>query len=243
MVCYGRSNYLHRVLAVVICLLPPSILAQEEGNQKKDGLLGWTVTPGVGVRILDLRVKRGSDGATGTITNDGSFTGPMYAALNVESPTLLLNEKIGITVRGYATSFSLGNQRVKSTNTTSTDSGEDIKDLGTSVKGQYSYVMPTIFYRSVDRTGDSRFGVGYGYWKTWFSGDIILAGDNAATAAMPKTSISGSTDGKYGVLLFWQARWPKGLFEIAINNVRFSADNYKYEMQEINMLIGYHFEF
>ncbi|HLQ25133.1 MAG TPA: hypothetical protein VK138_04560 [Acidiferrobacterales bacterium] len=235
-----RSHYPHRMLAVAICLLSLSVLAEEESSQKKDSLLGWTITPGVGVRVLDLHVKRGSDGATGTITNDGSFTGPMYAALNVESPTLLLNEKVGVTVRGYATSFSLGNQRVKST---SAQGGEDIKDLGTSVTGYYSYVMPTIFYRSVDRTGDSRFGVGYGYWKTWFSGDIILAQDNAATATMAKTSISGSTDGKSGVLLFWQGRWPRGLFEIAINNVRFATNNYKYEMHEINMLIGYHFEF
>jgi len=237
---YQRSNHLYRTLAVVICLLPPPVRAENESDKKEDKLLGVVVTPGVGARILDLRVTRNSDGATGTITSDGSFTGPLYAALSVESPTYLLNEKFGVTVRGHAASFSLDNQRVKST---STQGGEDIKDLGTRVNGHYSYIMPTIFYRTVDPSGDSRFGVGYGYWKAWFSGDIILAPDNAATATMPKTSINGSTDGKTGVLFFWQARWPKGLFEISFNNVKFGGSDYKYEMNEINMLIGYHFGF
>ncbi len=237
---YPHSGLPQRLLAVMICLFSLPVEAETESDNKEDKLLGVTITPGIGVRILDLQVTRNSDGATGTITSDGSVTGPLYAAISVESPTYLLSEKFGITARGHAASFSLSNQRVKST--TGQD-GEDIHDLGTRVKGYYSYIMPTIFYRSVDPSGDSRVGLGYGYWKAWFSGDIILAKDNAATTAMAKTSISGSIDGKTGVLLFWQIRWPKGLFEISFNNVKFSASDYKYAMQEINMLIGYHFEF
>lgn len=234
-----RAKLVCRMLVAVIGVLPLLVHAENEGT-KEDRLLGFVITPGIGVRILDLHVTRNADGATGTITSDGSFTGPLYVALDIESPTYLLNEKWGVTVRAHTASFSLHNQRVKSA---STQDGQGLQDLGTSVEGHYRYLMPTIFYRTVDSSGDSRIGIGYGYWKAWFSGDIILAPDNAATAAMPKTSISGSTDGKTGLLLFWQTRWAKGLFEFSFSNVRLSGSGYKYELEEINMMLGYHLEF
>jgi len=207
-----------------------------------DSLLGWSITPAVGVRLVDLNVTRNSDGFTGTITNDGSFFGPMYAAINVESPTFLLSDRVGVTVRAHASEVSLSNQRVRGSGAPQQEE-EEIKDLGTKVSGYYSYLMPTIFYRTVDRGGDSRFGLGAGRWKAWFSGDIILAPNGAATVGMPKTPIEGSMEGRTGWYLFWQGRWPKGLFEISISNVRLKTSNFKYEMQEINMMFGYHMEF
>lgn len=234
-----------RYFVVLVLLLASPGYAQEADVSLRDDLLGWSVTPGIGVRILDLTVTSKQNGAEGIITNDGSFSEPIYAALNIETPTYLLTEKFGITVRSHTTHFTLKRQRFTKppTNSTNSQDTRDIRDVGTRVNGYYSYIMPTIFYRSVDKSGDSRFGIGYGYWKASFSGEVVLSTDSSISTNAPRTPISGSLDNKGGAMLFWQGRWPKGLFEITLNNVRFSSANYKYKMQEINMLLGLHFEF
>jgi hypothetical protein len=107
------------------------------------------------------------------------------------------------------------------------------------VQGYYSYLGPTVFYRMVDPSGDSRFGLGYGYWKAWFHGAIVLAPDGAATAGMPPVSIDGSIDGSTGPIFFMQARGKRGVLEIALSSVSFSGTNYRYSLRELNMSIGY----
>src|SRR5436190_21363725 len=54
------------------------------------GILHWTITPGMGVRLLDINVTSKQTGAAGRITNDGSFSNPIYWSLDIESPTLTL---------------------------------------------------------------------------------------------------------------------------------------------------------
>jgi hypothetical protein len=215
-------------------------LADEDEAPPEDPLLGWSITPGIGVRVVSLDVKRHSDGYTGTLTNDGSFTDPIYLSLDIESPSWMLSPKVGLSVRSHSQTFRLTRQQVPSSTSTS---GQDYADLGTSVQGYYSYLGPTVFYRMVDATGDSRLGLGYGYWKTWFHGDIILAPDGAATMGMPRTSINGSIDGTTGPILFWQARGKQMLFEIAISRVVFSQPNYRYTLSELVMNVGYQIRF
>src|SRR5687767_2580414 len=52
------------------------------------GILGWTITPGIGVRLLDIDVTDRQTGAEGLVTNDGSFSNPIYLSLDIETPTL-----------------------------------------------------------------------------------------------------------------------------------------------------------
>jgi hypothetical protein len=207
-----------------------------------DKLLGFSITPGIGVRLMDITVTNKGNGTSGTITNDGSFFGPMYLSVDIESPAYLLSDKIGVSVRTYATKFDLDTQRVESSGTTTGDN--DLVDLGTNVSGYYSYVTPTLFYRiSEQGKGDTRIGVGYGWWKAWFSGDIALAPGSAADTSTPKSTIDGSIRGEGGWMLFWQTRGENAVFEISFNGVTFSSTNYRYEMQELNMMLGYQLRF
>lgn len=202
----------------------------------KDLIRGWSFTPGVGVRVVSLDVTRKSDGYTGTLTNDGSFTDPLYVSFNIETPGWMISDRIGLSIRNHSQTFDVSRQQVHSS---TTQNGYDYADLGTSARGYYSYIGPTIFYRTTDGNGDTRVGAGYGYWKAWFHGDIILARDGAAARGMPRTSIDGSMDGDTGPMFFLQMRGGKYTFEIAISRVTFSKPDYETTLQELGMSLGY----
>lgn len=218
----------------------PAVDPDIEARHKRKGL-GFSITPGIGVRLLDIDVRSKADGSEGLITNDGSFFGPMYATISVESPVLLLSKKVGLTVRAHASKFTLDTQRVKSQDGTS-ESGGDLTDLDTEVSGHYSYLMPTIFYRVADPSGEFRTGLGYGQWKIRFSGDIILSKDETAAESTPATEIDDS-ETKAGALLFFQWRGRRAMFEIAFNRMDFSSSDFDYELDELNMVVGYQIYF
>lgn len=202
----------------------------------RDPLLGWSITPGIGVRVVSLDVKEKSTGYTGTLTNDGSFTDPIYVSLDIETPSWMLSEKVGLSVRSHSQSFTITRQQVPSS---TAPSGQDYADLGTSVRGYYSYIGPTLFYRTLDGGGDTRYGLGYGYWKAWFKGDIILAPGGAANTSIPPTVIDGAIDGTTGPILFIQGRGKNYLFEIAISRVTFRNADYVTTLSELGMSVGY----
>ena len=116
--------------------------------------------------------------------------------------------------------------------------------MDTEVKASYQYLMPTLFYRWADAAaeGDSRIGLGYGKWDASFSGDILLSRDYRDYGSVPATSISGSVNGERGILLFWQTRFKRGLFEFSLNEVDFSSSRFKFGLSELNMMYGYYFE-
>jgi hypothetical protein len=203
------------------------------------GILGWTITPGIGVRLLDIDVTDRQSGAAGRATNDGSFSNPIYLSLDIESPTLTFGN-FGATVRAHATSLKLNHQRFAEGGQTEED---NIHDVDTEVKASYHYLMPTLFYRwTTASSEDSRLGLGFGKWDASFSGDILLSRDFRDYGSMPTTSINGSVKGENGMLLFWQTRFEKGLLEFSLNEVDFSNSEYKFGLSELNMMFGYYFE-
>jgi hypothetical protein len=209
-------------------------------------LLGWTITPGIGVRLLDIDVTSRRTGAEGLVTNDGSFSNPIYLSLDVETPTLVFG-RFGATVRAHTGSLKLDHQRFPDTAGQTSTSGSggqdnDIHGVGTEVKASYRYLMPTLFYRWPAEGGDSRLGLGYGKWDARFSGDIYLTKDYDDVDSMRTTSIDGSVDGKKGLLLFWQWRFKSGLLEFAVNEVDFSNSEFEFGLSELNMMYGYYFQ-
>lgn len=207
------------------------------------GILGWTITPGIGVRLLDIDVASKQTGAEGRVTNDGSFSNPIYFSLDIESPTLTFG-RFGATVRAHTGSLKLDHQLFPDTQSAASDSSQDndIHDVGTEVKASYHYLMPTLFYRWPAEGGDSRLGLGYGKWDAKFSGDIYLTKDYDDVDSMRTTSIDGSVDGKKGLLLFWQWRFKSGLLEISVNEVDFSNSEFEFGLSELNMMYGYYFQ-
>jgi hypothetical protein len=211
------------------------------------GILGWTITPGIGVRLLSIDVASKRTGTEGFVTNDGSFSNPIYLSLDVETPTLTFGN-FGATVRAHSGSLKLDHQRFPDTagnDSASTSGGSepsDIHDVGTEVKASYNYLMPTLFYRWAVKGGDSRLGVGYGKWDASFSGDIYMTKDHDKVDSMRTTSIDGSVEGKKGLMVFWQVRGASGLLEISFNEVEFSNSTFEFGLSELNMMYGYFFE-
>jgi hypothetical protein len=202
------------------------------------GILGWTITPGIGVRLLDIDVTDRLSGAAGRVTNDGSFSNPIYLSLDIETPTLTFGN-FGATVRAHATNLKLDNQRFNEGGETEDD---NIHDVDTEVKASYKYLMPTLFYRWADTDAEGRFGLGYGKWDASFSGNILLSRDFGDYGSVPTTSIDGSVEGKNGLLVFWQTRFKSGLFEISFNEVDFSNTRFEFGLSELNMMYGFYFE-
>lgn len=229
-----------RRFAFLLFLLSTHVHADEASPILSQLLSGWSITPMVGVRLIDLDVKRASDGQQATITNDGSFTGPMYVGINIESPTLLLGDNVGVTVRAHASNFRLTTQRVSPD---ATPTGEELSDVGTSVSGYYSYLAPIVFYRIAGPKLESRLGVGVGYWKTWFSGDVILAPDKLAFERMPTTHVDGATSTTPGIFLLWTVRGKNGVFELSASRAELSAPGFNYQLKEMNAMLGYTLHF
>jgi len=249
---YSRNDFL-RYMAMLVGLfvvLSTSriVEADEESNVAPEPHLpaytyspaSWGITPGVGVRVVTLDVRRKSDGYKGRLTNDGSFSDPIYFSIDLESPAYMVSPTLGFSLRANAQTFNISRQEISSS-TTST--GYDYADLGTSVHGYYSYFGPQIFYRMADKNGDSRFGLGYGMWKAWFNGDIILGPKGDVNSSMPRTSVSDSIKDTMGPILYWQAHGQNMLFEISISQVSFSNARYETSLQELGMSVGYYISF
>jgi hypothetical protein len=159
------------------------------------GILGWTITPGIGVRLLDIDVTSRRTGAEGRVTNDGDFSNPIYLSLDIESPTLTFG-RFGATVRAHTSSLKLDHLLFPDTAGNAGEEDNGLHDVGTEVKANYHYLMPTLFYRWPGEGGDSRLGLGYGKWDASFSGDIYLTKDYDEVDSLETTRIDGLFEGR-----------------------------------------------
>jgi hypothetical protein len=229
------------MLAVSGAVLPPCPVWADD-NPPGPGVLGWTITPGFGMRFLDIEVKSRQSDAMGRIGDEGELS----FSLDIETPALMFGD-FGATVRAHAGTLKLDKQYF---NENIPEEEAHSHDVGTRVKATYKYLMPTFFYHmpgTYYTTGegmkeDARIGIGYGKWDASLSGDIILSDDLAAARSMQSVPVSGSVGGKGGWMFFWQSRYKFGMFEFSISEVDFSNRGFDFEFSEFNGTFGYYFE-
>lgn len=237
-----------RVFVVVMSLFfSANLFAAEELDDLADKQSHWwsgiSFTPGVGLRHLGLDVKRKSDGYQGNISQ--SLEAKPFFSFSITSPSWNFDEHWGVTLRSFSSVVTLDSQFYSYDTVdpnTGTTQGDRI-DVGTSVSGYYSYIVPAINYH----TGSSGFGVfnvalGLGYWTSNLSGTIALTPDKHPTEATPKTQVDLSTNDELAYLFLMSYTTPgQWIYEMTVGGPSFSADGYDYKLEEVTLTVGKQF--
>jgi hypothetical protein len=243
----SRRPAFRAVLAVVLAAAAAPAVAAEEVKEKESDFWWWIrgfeITPGVGLRHLGVDIHSKSAGTQGNLSN--SISSSAFASINVESPSYQFGKSnFGFSVYLYAANVNLNEQFVadpSQTDTSATASGQR-DNVGTSLSGYYSYLVPALHYRLLGRDGSSmKFALGYGRWVGRFSGDVILTPDNRPANGMPKTPIDTRVSKnaylftmQYKFANHWQAY-------MSVGGPKWSDDNFRYQMEEVSLIVGYTF--
>ncbi len=204
---------------------------------------GFEITPGAGLRHLGVDVHRKSDSAQGNLSN--SISKSLFGSITVETPSFQFGKSnFGVSAYLYAANVNLNEQFVADpgrTDTSATVAGTR-DNVGTSLSGYYSYLVPAVHYRLQGRDGSSmKFALGYGRWVGRFSGDIILTLDNRPANGLPKTSIDTRVSKnaylfsmQYKFANHWQAY-------MSVGGPTWQDETFRYQMEEISLVVGYTF--
>lgn len=225
-------------LFLMACGLPVQADVVDDGHWWN----GFSITPGVGFRHLGFDVTRQSDGYSGNISNAG-FAQTVFA-LNMTTPAIALTRGGGVKleIQSYTALLNLDHQFYKDGGTLSTgaDSGQRV-DVGTSVDGYYSYLMPAIKLE-IGSESKLAFSLGVGYWISSFSGDIILTANDTPASYLPKTKIDigNRKDLAYLFTMSWTSsnRWT---LMMSVGGTSFSDDAYDYKSEEVAIIFGKRF--
>lgn len=205
---------------------------------------GISFTPVLGARHLGLEVKRRSDGFNANISNAG--VAQLFMALGIESPEFNFGASHwGATMMAYTSFIKLDNQfydDVETDGSNDTNKGHRA-NVGTSVSGSYSYLVPMLHYvLPTANNGKWKLAVGYGWWNGNFSGDAILTPDQRPVESMAKTAIDASTKFKPGYMALLYYRTPSDwVWQMSVGGARFSDSKFRYQMEEISMAIARQF--
>lgn len=153
------------VLFLVVIALP----ATSRGDTLVESLLSsYRLTPGITVRSTDFDVyNKGGTDTNGTLSEDFTY----WPFITLGSPYKYFGESNWGGLMEYNFSvFELDQQLVN----------DELVDLGTSVKGYYAFVTPTLFYSFTGQKPHGKYnqsvitglGAGLGYLSA--SGDIIF---------------------------------------------------------------------
>ena len=127
-------------------------------------------------------------------------------------------------------------------NSSSGSSSGSSKNVGTSLSGYYSYLVPALHYSSKSPTGgEAKVAFGFGKWIGRFSGDIILTADDRPAAGMTKTPIDVRVSKNAYLFLMqykfdnhWQAY-------MSVGGPKWQDGANRYQMEEVSLVVGYTF--
>ena len=204
---------------------------------------GFEITPGVGLRYLGVDVHSKSNDTVGNLAN--SIGKSAFASINIESPSFQFGKSnFGASVYLYAANVNLNQQFIADPGQDpNSDSMAGTRDnVGTSLSGYYSYLVPAVHYRLQGRDGSSmKFALGYGRWVGRFSGDIILTPDNRPANGMAKTPIDTRVAKnaylftmQYKFANHWQA-------SMSVGGPKWQDDQFRYQLEELSFTVGYTF--
>ena len=200
---------------------------------------GFSITPGIGFRHLGVDVIRHSDGYHGNISNAGFAQ--MVFTLNMVFNDFQLDEdgRVYLELNSYTSMISLDHQFYEMTSVGDTNYGERV-DVGTELSGTYTYLMPSIKYAiKLAHGGEMSASLGIGFWNSNFKGNMIFTPDGRPSAGMPASDLSINTVDEIAYLV--NLKWETGsgwIYMMSVGGASFSDETYKYEMEEVSMIIG-----
>jgi hypothetical protein len=231
---------LHRVvLLLVLSGVGFTHSAVAGSNEEPHWWDNFSITPGLGFRHLGVDVVRKVDGYHGNISNAG-FAQIVFT-LNMVFNEFQLDDagRVYLELNSYTSLINLDHQFYEFGSAGDTNYGERV-DVGTELSGYYTYLMPSLKYAlKLAGGGEMSASIGIGFWNSSFDGDIILTPDGRPVAGMPASNISIGTFDQlaYIVNLKWETRsgW---VYTMSVGGISFSDDDYRYEIEEVSMIVG-----
>jgi len=193
---------------------------------------GATLTIGMGVRQMGIKVIRTSDKAEGTIVqrNEEAY----FISYSTRPGYFRAHPNVGYTFKFNLSSFDADQQEV----------AKDVyEDIGTRASGNFFYVVPTLFYEwgNYLKTGFfTRLGIGVGLGITKFSGDIILT-ESIDQPRLDLNSERSELRVASGVIL--ETRWNHWGLSVSVAGPSFENDDYEVQVQDTAIHLGYSFVF
>jgi hypothetical protein len=240
-------GWLRTLLFFALAASAAPCTAAEESKEKESDFWWWIrgfeITPGVGLRHFALDVHSKSNDNLGNVSN--SIGKSAFASINIESPSFQFGKSnFGASVYFYGANVRLNEQFIA-------DPGQDPnsgslagtrENVGTSITGYYSYLVPAVHYRLQGRDGSSvKFALGYGPWRGRFSGDVILTPDNRPTNGQPKTSIDTRVS-KWAYLFTMQYKFANHWQAyMTVGGPKWQDSQFRYQMEELSLVLGYTF--
>jgi hypothetical protein len=192
-------------------------------------LSSYRLTSGITLRSTDFDVyNKGSSSTNGTLSEDFSY----WPFITLASPYKYFGESNWGGLMEYSISFFELDQQLVN---------DELADLGTSVKGYYAFVTPTVFYSftgqephgKYDQTVIAGLGVGLGYLNA--SGDIIFT---ESTQQRVDLDVSGAA---LAVSLFVDYRFGSFVTRISGGLTSHTAGAYDYDAFGFSWSFGYIF--
>jgi len=245
----ARRPGLRALLVIVFAACAAPAVAAEEKEKEKESdfwwwIRGFEITPGVGLRTLSLDVHSKSNDTQGNLSNNFG-AGWLFGSINIESPNYQFGKTdFGVSVYAYASGVRLDHQFVA-------DAGQDPnndsssgsrQNVGTKVTGYYSYLVPALHYRRIAADGSGfKIALGYGRWTGKFSGDVILTPDNRPASGLPKTPVDTRIS-KNAYLVNLQYKFANHWqLMMTVGGPKWQDDNFRYQLEETSLILGYTF--
>jgi hypothetical protein len=229
---FGRSFRLWlswQLLLVAFVLLAGPNMASA-GAALDEKIPGYQGGLGLAFRQIQLDVMEGSENLV-VASIRGNFVPSPF--INLLSPVRRFGEsQFGYYWKYAFSSFSMDEQE-------SFFAWEsEWQDMGTSVSGQFFYVMPVLVWQPEE---NMRWGLGFGLGYLSMKGDVIIFRDfDPGQPFTHDIDINELTTGWY---LSWEFGKGGMVFGVSVGSLTGSTSPYKYDLMDVSLDIGLRKEF
>ena len=213
----------------------PATRGEVVGAVLKAAVEPWlTISPGLSLRSPTVNMARKSDGQEASMTDPGS----VGLVLNIKIQDFdFPGTRFGATLFLYSGYFTADRQFA------GVDGGEvQTEDLGTSIAGYYTYLVPSLYYRIPGSAPDGKpmtVGLGAGKGRVSFKGDAIFGPDRQVGSSQPRTSLDVQSKESFAWVAFFNVDLSENWrLRVSVTTVRFSVDDYKGDMEEFMITLS-----
>jgi len=213
----------------------PATRGEVVGSVLKAAIEPWlTISPGLSIRSPTVNITRRSDGQEASMTDPGSIG----LVLNIKIQNFdFPGSRFGATLFLYSGYFTADKQFA------GLDGGEvQTQNLGSSISGYYTYLVPSLYYRIPSSTPDEKpmtLGLGAGKGRISFKGDAVFGPDRQVGSSQAHTNVDVQAKDSFAWVAFFNVDLSENWrLRVSVTTVKFNVDDYKGDMEEFMITLS-----